>query len=88
MKRDTYFRNQSERLRDDVKKLGVHTACYGILYICRNVSDPSKSTEAPVVFTSAIHENPKVKEVAAECMEQIVTFEREFRASQQQWYRL
>jgi len=35
--RETYYRNQSERVREYVKKLGIYTGCYGILLLVRNV---------------------------------------------------
>ena len=35
--RETYYRNQSERVRESVKKLGIYTGCYGILLLLRNV---------------------------------------------------
>jgi hypothetical protein len=98
-KRETYYRNQSERLRESVRKLGNYTGCYGILYLhrkalflpinllCRNVSDPGKGKETPVIFTTAIHDNPGFKGIATECMSKIVDFETEFRATQQLRYR-
>jgi hypothetical protein len=33
--RDTYYRNKSQRLRDELKILGVYTGCYATLYIHR-----------------------------------------------------
>ena len=35
--RDTYYRNISKRLRDDLKTLGIYTGCYAALYIHRHV---------------------------------------------------
>jgi hypothetical protein len=35
-KRETYYRNSSERLRENVRKIGIVTGCYGILYLCRH----------------------------------------------------
>jgi hypothetical protein len=36
-KRETYFRTSSERLRENLRKIGVVTGCYGILYLHRHV---------------------------------------------------
>jgi len=36
-KRETFYRNTSERLRENVRKIGIVTGCYGILYLQRHV---------------------------------------------------
>jgi hypothetical protein len=36
-KREAYYRTSSERLRENVRKIGVVTGCYGILYLSRHV---------------------------------------------------
>jgi hypothetical protein len=39
-KRETFYRNASERLRENVRKIGIVTGCYGILYIHRHILIP------------------------------------------------
>jgi hypothetical protein len=36
-KRETYYRTSSERLRENVRKIGIITGCYGILFLHRHV---------------------------------------------------
>jgi hypothetical protein len=51
------------------------------------VNDECKGKDAsPVVFTSAIHETPHLKEVALENMATIVEHIEEFKASKQNGY--
>ena len=36
-RREMYYRNSSARLRENVRKIGIVTGCYGILYLSRHV---------------------------------------------------
>jgi hypothetical protein len=96
-KRETYYRNNSICLKEGLRKLGVYSGCYGILYIrrdillyqsfnllYRNVNDDSKAKETPVVLTDAIHDTPAFKLAVTESMGKIVEFEKKYRESQQQ----
>jgi len=44
-KRESYYRASSERLKESVRKIGVVTGCYGILYLSRHVLLSSLSTD-------------------------------------------
>ena len=36
-KRETFYRNNSKRLREGMRKIGVYVRCYGILFLHRYV---------------------------------------------------